>query len=401
MMNLSRRDALKLSLLTGAMPLTRHENFLRPKSDRLRLGIIGVGNRGSDNLAEVSHEHVVALCDVDDRYLKSAANQYQDAKTYRDYREMLDADLDLDAVVVSTPDHTHAPASLAAMQRGLHCYCEKPLTHSVEEAKAMAKLGKGLVTQMGTQMHAGDNYRRVVELMQTNPIGNVTEVHVWCGKDWSGGRTNVSKDPAPAHLDWKLWLGDRTDRPYQNDLHPANWRRFWDFGGGTLADMGCHYMDLPFWALGLGAPKFVTADAPEPPHPVGTPKNFHSAWTFDHQGHELIFHWYDGARRPDCLSSLSYDNGQPVNWNSGVLFVGEDGMVLADYTRHYLLPEKKFVGFTPPPPSIPSSIGHYREWLEAIRTGGTTTCHFGYSGNLTQTVLLGNEAYRAGGSLKV
>ena len=134
---------------------------------------------------------------------------------------------------------------------------------------------------------------------------------------------------------------------------------------------------------------------------MGTPKDFHSAWTFDHEGHELIFHWYDGVRRPDCLSSLSYDNGQPVNWNSGVLFVGEDGMVLADYTRHYLLPEQQFVGFTPPPPSIPSSIGHYREWLEAIRTGGTTTCHFGYSGNLTQTVLLGNEAYRAGGSLKV
>ncbi|MEC8114323.1 MAG: Gfo/Idh/MocA family oxidoreductase [Planctomycetota bacterium] len=401
MSKLSRRDALKLSLLTGAMPFVRYGDLPRLRTERLRLGIIGVGNRGAANLAAVGHEHVVALCDVDDRYLKSAANEYQDAATFRDYREMLNADLDLDAVVVSTPDHTHAPASMAAMQRGLHCYCEKPLTHSVEEAKAMAKLGKGLVTQMGTQIHAGDNYRRVVELMRTKPIGNVTEVHVWCGKDWSGGRKSAPEPSAPEYLDWKLWLGDRADRPYRNGLHPGSWRRFWEFGGGTLADMGCHYMDLPFWALELGTPKVVTADAPEPAHPVGTPKDLHCAWTFDHQGHELVFHWYDGSRRPDCLSKLTYDNGQPVNWNSGVLFVGEDGMVLADYGRHYLLPEQQFVGFTPPPQSIPSSIGHHREWLEAIRSGGPTTCHFAYSGNLTHTVLLGNQAYRAGGSMKL
>ena len=165
MSNVSRRDALKISMLTGAMPFARHGGFPRIRTDRLRVGVIGVGNQGAANLNAVGHEHVVALCDVDDRYLKSAANQHQDAATFRDYREMLDADLDLDAVVVSTPDHTHAPASMAAMQRGLHCYCEKPLTHSVEEARAMAKLSKGLVTQMGTQIHAGDNYRRVVELM--------------------------------------------------------------------------------------------------------------------------------------------------------------------------------------------------------------------------------------------
>ena len=204
MSKLSRRDALKLSLLTGAMPFIRHENVPRLRTDRLRLGVIGVGNRGAANLAAVRHEHVAALCDVDDRYLKNAATQHQGAATFRDYREMLDADLGLDAVVVSTPDHTHAPASMAAMQRGLHCYCEKPLTHSVEEAKAMAQLGKGLVTQMGTQIHAGDNYRRVVELMRSKPIGKVTEVHVWCGKDWSGGRSSAPKPSAPEYLDWKF-----------------------------------------------------------------------------------------------------------------------------------------------------------------------------------------------------
>ena len=149
MSNLSRREALKLSLLTGTMPFVHHGDLPRIRTDRLRLGIIGVGNRGAANLAAVGHEHVVALCDVDGRYLKSAANQYQDAATFRNYQEMLEADLDLDAVVVSTPDHTHAPASMAAMQRGLHCYCEKPLTHSVEEAKAMATLGQNLVTQIG------------------------------------------------------------------------------------------------------------------------------------------------------------------------------------------------------------------------------------------------------------
>ena len=251
MCKISRRDSLKASLLAGAAPVFYSSRSWSAQFEPIRIGLIGVGNRGAANLAAVGHEHVVALCDVDDRYLKSAANEYQEAATFRDYREMLEADLDLDAVVVSTPDHTHAPASMAAMQRGLHCYCEKPLTHSVEEAKAMAKLGTGLVTQMGTQIHAGDNYRRVVELMRTKPIGKVTEVHVWCGKDWSGGRNSAPEPSAPEYLDWKLWLGDRADRPYSDGLHPGSWRRFWEFGGGTLADMGCHYMDLPFWALEL------------------------------------------------------------------------------------------------------------------------------------------------------
>ena len=400
MSNLSRRDALKLSLLTGAIPFVRHGDLPRLRADRLRLGVVGVGNRGAANLAAVGHEHVVALCDVADRYMTSAANEYQEAATFRDYREMLEADLDLDAVVVSTPDHTHAPASMAAMQRGLHCYCEKPLTHSVEEAKAMATLGQDLVTQMGTQIHAGDNYRRVVELMRSKPIGNVTEVHVWCGKDWSGGRNSAPESSAPEYLDWKLWLGDRADRPYRDGLHPGSWRRFWEFGGGTLADMGCHYMDLPFGPSNLARPRLSRPTRPSPHIPSARPKistALGRSTTRARVGLSLV------RRFPTPRLLVQADLRE---WSARQLefrrpFRGRGRHGSCRLWTPLPAARTKFVGFTPPPPSIPSSIGHHREWLEAIRTGGPTTCHFAYSGNLTQTVLLGNQAYRAGGSLKL
>ena len=193
-----------------------------------------------------------------------------------------------DAVVVSTADHTHAPAASVALDLGKHVYCEKPLTHTVHEARALAKLAakNKLATQMGTQIHAEDNYRRVVEMIQGGAIGNVTEVHNWCNKGWSDGRFKTSDTPAPKNLDWDLWLGPAKERPFSPDIHPANWRRFWEYGSGTFGDMACHVMDLPFWALNLRHPTSVACEGPAV-HPDGAPAWAKATYEFPDQGRQV------------------------------------------------------------------------------------------------------------------
>jgi len=391
---IDRRDLLRTLALT---PLLRAPSVLRfPRGYRLRLGVVGVWNRGRANLSGVLGEHVVALCDVDSNFLANGVglvgDRYGEApRTYRDYRELLASEEDLDAVVVSTADHTHACIAAAAMQRGLHAYVEKPLAHSVGEVRTLQRLAaaRGLKTQMGTQIHAGGNYRRVVERIRAGVIGDVTEVHVWVGKAWADGRLRWPQ-PAPSNLDWELWQGPAAERPYQRGVHPANWRRFWDYGTGTLGDMACHYVDLVHWALDLDQPTRVEATGP-PVHPVGTPNRMHVVWDHPAKGSRpaVRVHWYDGGLRPEG-----------VTWGSGQLFVGTHGRLLSDYSKHELHPADRFADAAPPDRSIPDSVGHYEEWLAAIRDGGETTCNFGYSGDLTTTVLLGNVAYRLGRPLE-
>jgi predicted dehydrogenase len=399
----SRRDFLKTSAGAAAsLVILRGSAASTRANSALRIGVVGVGNRGAANLAGVGGEHIVALCDVDANYLASAAWQFKEARTFSDYRAMI-AGVPLDAIVVSTPDHMHAPAAALGMRQGLHAYVEKPLARTVYECRALEDLArsKNLVTQMGTQIHAEDNYRRVVELVQGGAIGTVREVHVWCGKSWSDGRFGPAK-PAPDFLDWNQWLGPRPERPFSEGIHPANWRRFWEYGTGTLGDMACHYIDLVFWALELGSPTRVQAWGPEV-HEVGTPNALRVRWDFPAAGSAgrdaVALWWYDGGQRPDIVKGLKHADGSPIEWGDGHLFVGDKGMILSEYFKHVLLPEERFAGFTPPEPSIPRSIGHHAEWLEAIRNGGTTTCNFGYSGRLAEAVLLGNIAYRAGGDI--
>jgi predicted dehydrogenase len=370
-------------------------------NDKLNIGIIGVNNRAKSNINGVKGENIVALCDVDSNYLAEAKKNFEKADTYSDFRKLLERN-DLDAVVVSTADHTHAPAAALALRRGLHVYCEKPLTHSVFEARTLAELAakNKRVTQMGTQIHAGGNYRRVVELVQSGAIGGVKDVHVWCGKGWSNGRLISEVKPAPANLDWDLWQGPVAARSFQPGIHPANWRKFWDYGGGTLGDMGCHYIDLPFWALKLRHPNTVEADGP-PVHPEGTPDDLHVHWEFPAREEmpACSLHWYDGSARPKILADIPMREdakGKKESWGNGVLFIGEKGMLLADYGRYRLLPDEQFKDFTPPEKSIPDSIGHYNEWINAIKTGTQSLCNFDYSGALTETILLGNVAFRAG-----
>ncbi len=355
------------------------------RSGPLNLGVIGVGGRGADNLAGVAGENIVALCDVDATHLAAAAVGFPKAAHFADYHDMIEK-VALDAVVISTPDHTHAPATLAALRAGLDVYCEKPLTHTLEEARSITEAARKYraVTQMGTQIHAGDNYRRVVELIRAGAIGRVREAHCWVGKSWGGGERSKDTPAVPEGLNWKLWLGTAPPRPYHPDYHPAGWRRFWDFGTGTLGDMGCHHLDLPFWALGLEKPNHVHAEGP-PVSEETAPTAMRVRWIFP----SVDLWWHDGGLRP-----LQFAQGLLPEWGDGTLFVGEGGLLLADYDRHVLLPEPKFLTFVRPPPSIPASVGHHKEWLDACRTRGSTSCNFDYAGPLTETVLLGVKAYR-------
>ncbi|HEX8911382.1 MAG TPA: Gfo/Idh/MocA family oxidoreductase [Humisphaera sp.] len=377
-----------------------------PASDKVRLGIIGVAGRASGNLNEednaIASQDIVALCDVDANNLARVGERFPKAERYADFRKLLERK-DLDAVVVSTADHCHAPASLIALSTGRHVYCEKPLAHTVEEARRVAEVAKKYkrVTQMGTQIHAGSNYRRVVELVQGGAIGPVKEVHVVLGQArWHAAEAPKPDAAVPKYLSWDLWMGPQPERPYSKAYHPENWRSFWHWGTGTLGDMGCHYMDLPFWALGLRHPIAARADGP-PVHQDGCPQWVVATWDFPARGAQppVSMTWYHGA---DKFPPLWKEWNLPQGKRTGVVFVGEKGHLFADYNMHKLLPGERFADFKAPAKSIPDSIGHHREWLAAIRKNDptATTCNFDYSGALAETVLLGTVAYRAGKPLQ-
>lgn len=365
-------------------------------NERLNLGIIGTINRAGANLAGVAGENIVALCDVNEDYLSETQQKFPKARTYNDFRRLLDQP-DLDAVVVSATDHTHAAATVMALKRGKHVYCEKPLTHTVSEARIVAETAAraGVATQMGTQIHAGNNYRRVVELVQAGILGPIREVHVWCNSARPGEGRPSETPPVPPGLHWDLWLGPAPDRPYHPTYLPKEWRRWWDFGNGVLGDMACHYIDLPQWALKLRHPSTVEAEGPPPDREI-TPDWLIVRYVYPARGDlpPVALTWYDSGKRPPLLSEAKL----PA-WKSGVLFVGAKGMLIADYNRHRLWPEDRFKDLEPPPPTIPGSIGHHQEWIAACKTGSPTTCNFDYSGALTETVLLGSVAYRVGKKL--
>jgi len=398
---LDRRTFLRTSsALAAAAGIGVHSSAGAAESsspnELLNIACIGVANRAASNVNGVKEENIVAICDIDDRYLGKVKNSFPKAKSYNDFRKVLDQEKSLDAVVVSTPDHTHAPASLWAMQLGKHVYCEKPMTHTVHEAREMTKWAakNNLATQLGTQIHAGDNYRRVVELVQSGAIGKIDSVDVWVGKGWGGGSIPQKKEAVPSHIHWDVWLGPAAMRDYHSVYLPANWRRWWDFGGGTLGDMGCHYIDLVFWALKLKYPQRIEASGP-PADPLTAPLGLTVKYQFPKTevapGVEMT--WRDGRNTPKEIA------GYPVP-GSGVMFHGEKGHLLATYGNYKLLPEADFTNFEPPEKSIPSSIGHYAEWIKACKQGTPTTCSFDYSGPLTETVLLGNVAYRTGQAIE-
>ena len=401
--NLKRRDFLKASsagMAAISAGVWTGGAIAQPTSamQKLNIACIGTANRAAADIKGVIGENIVALVDVDKNYLDRKLAEIPKARTYADYREMLDQEKGkIDAVVIGTTDHHHAPATIRAIRSGLHVYCEKPLTHSVQEARiiAEASIKHGVTTQMGTQIHAGNNYRRVVEIVQSGAIGDVTEVHVWVGKGWGGGELPEKTEQPPKNLNWDLWLGAAQTRPFAaGRYHPGQWRRWWEFGQGTLGDMGCHFMDLPFWALKLRHPTSCVAEGPEV-HPETCPNGLVVHYEFPKRGDlpACKMTWYDGDKTPKKVA------GERVP-SSGVMFVGTEGHMFANYGSYKMFPKDKFADFTPPQATIPNSIGHHAEWIKACKEGTPTTCNFDYAGALTETVLLGNVAYRSGEKLE-
>ncbi|MDR3634797.1 MAG: Gfo/Idh/MocA family oxidoreductase [Isosphaeraceae bacterium] len=397
-------------LTFGAPALLRARNL----NEKLNIACIGVGGRGGSNLGDVSSENIVALCDVFDGAVERAAASHPNARRFRDFRKVFEHAKEFDAVVVSTTEHTHAFATLPALQLGKHVYCEKPLTYNIAEARIIreAAAKAKVATQMGTQIHAGDNYRRVVELIQSGAIGPVSEAHVWVSRAWGRQTPEAAardhdivstqerpegSSSVPSGLDWDLWLGPAPERPFHEVYWPGpKWYRWWDFGNGTMSDLGSHRIDLPFWALKLQVPLTIEAFGP-PPHPELAPASMHVRYEYGARGDLPPVHltWYQGEDKPDA-----WKDGTIPKWGDGTLFVGSKGMVLADYGRHLLLPEKDFRDFKRPEPFIPKSLGHHAEWIHACKTGSPTTCNFEYAGWLTEANHLGNVAHRAGKKLE-
>jgi predicted dehydrogenase len=415
--SLNRRRFLQRAAATGAALLAAPAVLsARSSNEKLNVVIIGCGGRGEGNMNEMLKENIVALCDVSEPNLLKAAEKAPHARKFRDFRKLYDTlkDGDFEAVVVSTTEHTHAFAMLTALQRKKHVYCEKPLTHNLREARLIMEAAKkaNVSTQMGTQIHSLSNYRRVVELIQGGAIGPVREAHVWVSRAWGRQSEEEAKNhrdllwtaerpteemSVPRGLDWELWLGPAPRRPFNDVYVPGpRWYRWWDFGGGTMSDLGAHWIDLPFWALKLDAPRLVEASGP-PPHPEIAPASMSATFHFGQRGDlpEVKLTWYQGTLKPSL-----WKEGKIPQWGDGALFIGSKGMLLSNYSKHVLLPEKEFADFKRPPQSIADSIGHHAEWLRACKTGAPTTCPFSYSGLLTESNHLGNIAYRVGKRLE-
>ena len=368
---------------------------------QLNVGVIGVGGQGAGhvrNLANTPTAKVVALCDVDVNHLVHAARICTDAKVYVDFRDML-RHPELHAVLISTPDHTHAVMCAAALRAGKHVYCEKPLTHTVAEARAITDLAQqsGLVTQLGIQMHAPDNFRRVVELLRAGAIGTVRDVHIWHQRE--RGKIDTSEAPPPATLNYDLWLGPVPPRPYKASFHPFYWRQWWAFGTGMLGDIGCHLMDAAFWALDLKYPTRVSTQG------AGLSDEFTAEWTiatyeFPARGEmpPVKLTWYDHPQVPPDRAQWPLD----PKYLEGVMFIGEQGMLFTNLWEHMLLPQEKFASYERPPQTIASSPGHMQEWIDASLANdpAAVSAPFAYGGPLTECALLGTVAFRAQQSLE-
>ncbi|HEX40737.1 MAG TPA: Gfo/Idh/MocA family oxidoreductase [Phycisphaerales bacterium] len=371
-----------------------------PPSEKLNIAGIGVSGRGGGVLQGVESQNIVALCDVDWAHAAGTFKRYPNARQYKDFRVMLDKEArNIDAVTVATPDHVHAVAAIAAMKLGKHVYCEKPLAHSVFEARKMAEVAREMkvATQMGNQGQASEETRLMCEFIWDGAIGPVREVHVWTDRPLNGINAvywpqgiDRPKDtpPVPETLDWDLWLGPAPERPYHPAYLPFNWRGWWDFGTGALGDIGCHRMDPIFRALRLGHPTSVEAACTlvnNETYPVASMVHYKFPARGDMPPVKLT--WYDGGMRPPRPEEL--EDGRAYGTN-GILFVGDKGKML----ENRLIPESKMKEYKAPPQSIPRSPGHFEEWIRACKGGEPAGSNFDHAGLLAQVVLLGNVVLR-------
>jgi len=370
-----------------------------PPSEKLNIASIGVSGMGASDVGSVSSENIVALCDVDWRHAAETFKKHPEVKKYKDFRKMLDAEeKNIDAVTVSTPDNCHAVAAMAAMKRDKHVYCQKPLCHDIYEVRQLTEEARkrGLMTQMGTQLHATGEMKTFVEWVKSGVIGKVSRVDIWSGKNWGGGERPTDTPPVPETLDWDLWLGPAPYRPYHPTYLPGEWRRWWDFGTGTLGDMGCHIIDPAWWALDLDYPTSVEAQ-PGPFNNETYPQKTVVKWEFPAKGDRpaVTMSWCDGENRPPRPKELEEGRQLP---DQGGLYYGDKGVILLPHGGNpRLIPESKMKGFKAPEPFLPRDVDHYQEWIRACKGGSKPLSNFDYSGPLTETILLGNIAAKAGG----
>src|SRR4051794_16714359 len=375
-------------------------------TNRLNLAIVGCGGQGAENPDKGAGEKIIALCDVDEKRAADAFQRYPKAKRFRDYRKMLDAlHRHIDAVVVSIPDHMHAPVSLAAMELGKHVYCEKPLTWSIDEARRMASLAreKKLATQMGTQGMAAAAARTGIEVIRSGVLGDVTELHVWTDRPtgwWSQGIDRPrDTPPVPSSLDWNLWLGVAPARPYHPAYCPFTWGGWKDFGTGAVGDMGTHNAAMPFAALQLGPPASAEILETSGLKPETFPASSRLKLEFPASGGRglITLYWYDGGQKP----SAELVGGSKLAAN-GAIVVGTKGTLSSvEWTGGdwVLLPRDRFRDFKSAQPSQPRAPGqsHHQEWLAACRGGEPAFCRFdGFASRLTETMLVANLALRTG-----
>lgn len=405
-----KQGTLAAGLAGAWMAVPRHvlgNTVQAAPSDRLQVAGIGIGGMGGANLRALSSQTIVALCDVDPNHAAGTIKQYPKAILYKDYRRMLDRQKDIEGVVIATPDHTHAIISMAAMRAGRHVYCQKPLTHTVYEARQLAKAAAKykVATQMGIQGHSGEGIRQTCEWIWAGLIGDVHQVDAWCDLSyypwgrayWSSkwaARPKETPTP-PTGLDWDLWIGPAPMRPYHRAYHPGSWRCWWDFGSGMMGDRGAHTLDPVFWAMKLTAPTSIEATScanTREVHPLSAIVTYQFPKRPGFPPLKLT--WYEGTRAP---RPPELEDGRAMPREGGVLFKGTKGTIMAGVYGHNacIIPKARMDAATAPPRKIPRVRGsHEMNWAEACKTGDRAGADFSYSGPLAETCCLGNVAKR-------
>jgi predicted dehydrogenase len=423
---LSRREFAPraAAVVGGLMVLPRHVlggAGYTTRSDKLNIAGVGVGGMGAEYLRELSSENIVALCDVDSEKAAKTFCRYPNARTYRDFRELLDKEKGIDAVVIGTPDHTHAVVAMAALQLRKHVYCAKPMTRTIHEVRAVVNAAREakVATQMSVQSCASEDACATAEWVRAGAVGEVREVHVWSDRPvWPQGLARpADSPPAPPSFDWDLWLGPALDRPYHPVYHPFRWRGWHDFGTGALGDMGCHTFHVIFQALRLDHPVRVEASSnftmlpayaddadqawtmsKKAKFPETYPMSSIVTWDFPARGKlpAVRMHWYDGGLRPPRPEGWPATVEYP--WG-GILFHGSKGVLFSKFSGGPMMVGRK-KGFTPPRKTLPRTKGHYLEFIEAAKDGKPASCNFEFGGRLTEVALLGTIAQRSGAPLE-
>jgi len=412
MENFSRRSFLKSTSLVAAGTLII-PNLIScsKKSDRLNIAMIGVGGRGKDNWTLLAKERIIALCDVDDRKAADAFKTFPQAKRYKDYRVMFDEMASqIDAVVISTPDHTHFAAAMTAMQLGKHVYVEKPLAHNIWQLRTLRKAAKhyGIVSQMGNQGHTSNGIRQIREWYEAGVLGQVKEVHAWVepfdfrpGGYWTKPDSfPPSAQPVPEGLDWDLWLGQAAERPFNSAYAPKSWRGFYDFGNGLLGDWGCHTLDAPFWSLDLGMPQTIEANVPNPvPDHSFIPDESVITYQFAARGDKapVELFWHEAGSKPEIRPEWKVDHLP----SSGMVMIGEKKTIITGprpNNPRLMVSEEEWKEFQKNPPAQTfKRIGEelpQQEWIDCIKNDSLPGSNFEYAAELSEMILIGVLAQR-------